>query len=51
MWFDLDRAEHDPAWREQLQAGPLPRAEVASRLREKIKQFTAENAEDAEKKE
>ena len=34
VWFDLDRAESDPAWRERLQTGPLPRQAIAHRLRE-----------------
>ena len=33
VWFALDRAEGDAAERARLEAGPLPRIEIAERLR------------------
>jgi diadenosine tetraphosphate (Ap4A) HIT family hydrolase len=34
VWFALDRAENDPAEKQRLTAGPVPRAEAVARLRD-----------------
>jgi diadenosine tetraphosphate (Ap4A) HIT family hydrolase len=39
-WLAIDRAEHDAAEFRRLQSGPLPRTEIARRLREQIRLLT-----------
>jgi diadenosine tetraphosphate (Ap4A) HIT family hydrolase len=38
VWFALERTEHDPSERERLQTGPIPREQIAQRLRESLKE-------------
>jgi diadenosine tetraphosphate (Ap4A) HIT family hydrolase len=40
-WLALDRAERDPAERQRLQTGPLPRSEIAHRLRDQLRALQA----------
>jgi diadenosine tetraphosphate (Ap4A) HIT family hydrolase len=37
VWFALDKAEHDPAEKQRLETGTIPRAECVSRLRDWLK--------------
>ncbi len=37
VWLALDRADRDLAERTRLETGPLPRAEIAARLRERLR--------------
>ena len=44
VWLALDRAERDEAERRRLQEGPLPRPEIAARLRDRLRQLQAATA-------
>jgi diadenosine tetraphosphate (Ap4A) HIT family hydrolase len=37
VWLALDRAERDPAEKQRLQTGPIPRAETARIIRQQLK--------------
>jgi diadenosine tetraphosphate (Ap4A) HIT family hydrolase len=38
VWLALERGERDPAERTRLEAGPIWRAEIVARLRERVRQ-------------
>jgi diadenosine tetraphosphate (Ap4A) HIT family hydrolase len=40
VWLALDRAEKDPAEKQRLQAGPIPRATITFRLRERLRELS-----------
>jgi len=44
VWFALDHAEKDEAERRRLQSGPMPRSEIAERLRRQLSLLTGEPA-------
>jgi diadenosine tetraphosphate (Ap4A) HIT family hydrolase len=39
VWFTLERAGRDPVEDRRLRTGPLPRAEIAERLREQLRRL------------
>lgn len=43
VWLALDRADRDPAEKERLQATNLPRAEIAARLRDRLRHLQAKS--------